>query len=146
MQQLNLPSFEAKLRKEEGKIRIFDIVRRKFVACTPEEWVRQHLVNYLISVLCYPRSLFRVESGLKGRNIRQRTDILVCDRNGLPWLLVECKAPEVIPDDSAFHQAMVYNRRIGAPYVAVSNGLVHYCFRPAEGNTEFLSGFPAFPI
>jgi len=151
MQQLNLPSFDAKLRKEEGKIRIFDLIRKRFVVCTPEEWVRQHLIHYFIEVLGYPRALFKVESGLKGAALQQRTDIVVCDRTGAPWLLVECKAPEIIPGEAVFHQALVYNSRLGAPFVGVSNGLTHYCMRKRDGEdvsaqTKFLDGFPAYPV
>lgn len=145
MQTLNLPAFEAKLRQEQGKIRIFDAVRKKYVVCTPEEWVRQHVVHYLLNQKAYPRSLFRIESGLTGSVRMQRTDLVVFDRDAKPWLLVECKAPVERMTEDVFRQALVYNRILAAPFVAVTNGLEHYCFQPDDaGQPRFLAGFPDF--
>lgn len=127
MQQLNLPPIQANLRNEEGKIRIFDSIRKKYVALTPEEWVRQHMISYLSLHLNYPASLFRVEAGLKVNKLRKRSDIVVFARDGSPWMLVECKASDVVLQPEAFRQAAIYNRSIGARYVAVTNGMQHFC-------------------
>jgi len=145
MQQLNLPAIQAKLRKEEGKIRIFDPIRRRYVLLTPEEWVRQHMISFMVKELGYPVSLIRIESGLKVNRLIKRTDIIVYSRAGIPWMLVECKAPEVTLRADAFHQAALYNRTLGARFVAVTNGMVHYCLltdSPAEPNV--LREFPQF--
>ena len=125
---------------------ILDQIRKKYVVLTPEEWVRQHFVNYLIQDLGYPRSLFKVESGLRYNKVQKRSDILVHDRNGLPWMLIECKSPDIKLTQKAFNQVAVYNMTIGAQYLAVTNGMVHYCC--IAGTTSkpasFLAEFPSF--
>lgn len=148
MYKLNLPAFEPLLRKQEGKVYIFDNIRKKYVALTPEEWVRQHFVNYLINHLNYPRTLFKIEGGLSYNRLQKRSDILIRDRAGEPWMLVECKSPEVKVTQAAFNQVAVYNMTIGARYVAITNGLVQYCFNSLQskpGKTLFLDSFPEFP-
>lgn len=145
MQQLNLPAIQAKLRKEEGKIRIFDPIRKSYVVLTPEEWVRQHMISFMINGLGYPAALIRCESGLKVNRISKRTDIIVYSREGNPWMLVECKAADSSLRPEAFYQAALYNRTLGARFVAVTNGMVHYCLltdSPAE--PVVLREFPQF--
>src|SRR5690606_41190461 len=93
MLKLNLPSFDYNLLKEEGKIWILDGIRKKYIVLTPEEWVRQHFIHYLINEKKYPRSLMRIEGGLRYNALQKRSDIVVYDVKGLPWLVVECKAP-----------------------------------------------------
>ncbi|NJN42586.1 MAG: type I restriction enzyme HsdR N-terminal domain-containing protein [Flammeovirgaceae bacterium] len=144
--KLNLPAISAKLKKESGKVWIFDIIRKKFVVLTPEEWVRQHFIGYLITELDYPRSLFRVESGLQFNKVSKRSDILVYDREGKPWMLVECKSPTIRLNQKAFNQVSVYNMSIGARFVAVTNGMVHYCCEANQSDSaiNFLTSFPKF--
>ena len=146
MNKLNLPSISPKLKKESGKVWIFDIIRKKFVVLTPEEWVRQHFISYLINELDYPRSLFRVEAGLQFNKIHKRSDILVYDREGKPWMLIECKSPAIRLNQKAFNQVSVYNMSIGARFVAVTNGMVHYCCDAGhtDSPSNFLSSFPDF--
>src|SRR5690606_27113443 len=93
MVDLNLPSFEYRIKKTEEKTFIFDEIRKKFVVLTPEEWVRQHFVHYMIGHLRYPRALINVETGLAYNQLRKRSDIVLYDRTGKPWMIVECKAP-----------------------------------------------------
>src|SRR5277367_761996 len=126
MHPLNLPSIDSNIRKEEGKVWIFDIIRKKYIVLTPEEWVRQHFIHYLIHDLKYPRSLFKVESGLSFNKLQKRSDILIHDRTGKPWMLVECKSPVIKLSQNAFNQIAVYNMTIDAKYLAVTNGRVHY--------------------
>jgi hypothetical protein len=148
MYKLNLPAFDSTLRKKEGKVYIFDNIRKKFIILTPEEWVRQHFINYLINHLHYPRSLFRIEGGLTYNQLQKRSDILLHDRSGKPWMLIECKSPDVKITQKVFNQVAVYNKTIGAPYVGVTNGLVQYCFQtklPEASEEIFLKSFPAFP-
>lgn len=143
---LNLPPAELKVKKSGGKVWIFDRIRKKFVVLTPEEWVRQHFVAHLIETYQYPRALFRVESGLQYNQMQKRSDILVHNRAGKPWMLVECKAPEIKLSQRAFNQIAIYNMTIGARYLAVTNGMVHYCCKaPAPGEeVVFMDEFPAF--
>lgn len=146
MNQLRLPSFEHKIKKEGGKNLILDLIRKKYVVLTPEEWVRQHFVHFLISEMKYPKSLFKVESGLKFNNIQKRSDILIYNRQGKSWMVVECKSPDIKLTQKAFNQIAVYNMTIGAKYLAVTNGLVHYCCEASKASNEpvFLPDFPAF--
>mgnify|MGYP000355230362 CR=1 FL=1 len=149
MQKLNLPDFEPRLRKEEGKVWIFDVIRKKYLVLTPEEWVRQHFVHYLINHLNYPKSLFRVERSLTYNTLQKRSDIVVHNRMGKPWLLIECKAPDIKLTQKAFNQVAVYNMTIGAQYVGVTNGMVQYCFETSmelSRDVKFLDSFPEFGV
>jgi len=146
MYKLNLPDFNLNIRKEDGKVWIFDIIRKKYIILTPEEWVRQHFIHYLINHLKYPKSLFRIEGSLTYNKLQKRSDIVIHDREGRPWMLVECKAPNIKLTQKAFNQVAVYNMTIGARFVAVTNGLVQYCFEPGmKGEGDHLSLFPEFP-
>lgn len=111
----------------DGKLTVFDSLRKKFLILTPEEWVRQHIVHYLITYKQYPKSLFSLEKGLKYNQIQKRFDILVLDREGLPFLLVECKAPSIKLSQKTAEQIAVYNKTIGARFLAISNGMQHIC-------------------
>lgn len=129
MLDLNLPPIDAKLKKAEGKLWIFDGIRKKFVVLTPEEWVRQHFIQYLIIHRLYPRTLIRVEGGLTVHQLQKRADIVVFDRAGQPWMVIECKAPDVSLNDETVFQAALYNRTLQAPYLVVTNGHVHAYFQ-----------------
>jgi predicted type IV restriction endonuclease len=134
--KLNLPSFTPSLKKEEGKVWIFDIIRKKHIVLTPEEWVRQHFIHYMINDLKYPRSLFRIEGSLTYNKLQKRSDILLRDRGGKPWMLVECKSPAIKLTQKAFNQIAVYNMTIGAKFIAVTNGMVHFCCEAAKPGEE----------
>ncbi len=146
MYQLNLPSINPTLKKENGKVLIFDGIRKKYIVLTPEEWVRQHFVHYLIMELKYPKSLFRIEGALTYNKLQKRSDILVYDRNGKPWMLIECKSPAIKLNQKAFNQVAVYNMTIGAKYLAVTNGMAHFCCEASVlgGEAKFLQTFPVF--
>jgi len=122
------------------------MIRKKYVVLTPEEWVRQHFVHYLINDLKYPRSLFRLEGALTYNSLQKRSDILIRDREGKPWMLVECKSPAIKLTQKAFNQIAVYNMTIGASFLAVTNGMVHYCCpAPRAGeDAKFADVFPVF--
>jgi hypothetical protein len=146
MHRLNLPEFDYKLKKAEGKVWIFDVIRKKYIVLTPEEWVRQHFIHYLITVKKYPRSLIRVEGGLVYNQLQKRTDIVVYDREGKPWMIVECKSPSMPVSGATLTQASVYNSSLQAGYLSVTNGLVHLCaLIDWEGRrTTLLPELPAF--
>jgi hypothetical protein len=144
MVTLNLPEFNVKLKKSEGKVWIFDGIRKKYLVLTPEEWVRQHLLHYFIDHLQYPKSLIKIEQGLKYNQRQKRSDIIVFDRTGNPWMIVECKSPEVILNHSTTQQVAVYNSNIKAKYVAISNGMKHICYEAALENVVLLKNFPDY--
>lgn len=146
MNILNLPAFDYKTKKEGGRNFILDLIRRKYVVLTPEEWVRQHFLHFLIHDLRYPKSLFKVESGLKFNTLQKRSDILVHNRKGEPWMLIECKSPDIKLTQKAFNQIAVYNMTIQAKYLAVTNGMIHFCCQVSETGEPgtFLIDFPQF--
>jgi type I site-specific restriction endonuclease len=126
LQPLNLPPYPFKLTEREGRLYVFDELRKKELLLTPEEWVRQHFIQYLIGVKNYPKGLIKIEGGLKLNNRARRTDIVVFNREGNKILLVECKAPEVSITQHVFDQVARYNMVHQVPLLAVSNGLQHY--------------------
>ncbi len=146
MLDLNLPSFDCKTKQIEGKAYIFDLLRRKYVRLSPEEWVRQHVVNLLLTHYAYPKALIRSEGSLTLNQTQKRTDIVVFDRQGQPFLVVECKAPHVPLSQAVFDQVARYNHVHRAPYLVISNGLVHYCCRVDHeaGSVAFMEDFPAY--
>jgi len=126
MHPLNLPTYKFKIKSNENKYFIFDIVRKKYVSLTPEEWVRQHIIHYLIEEKKYPISLMAIEKKITINNLTKRTDILVFNTNGLPHIIVECKASSVPINQNAFDQIARYNLKLNANYLIVTNGLIHY--------------------
>ncbi len=147
MDSLNLPAIALKLKRVGDKPYIFDSIRRKYVVLTPEEWVRQHFISLLIDQYGYPRSLFAVETGHYYHKLAKRSDIMVLSQEGVPFLLVECKAPKVKLGEVVFAQIARYNFTLRPAFLAVTNGLAHYCFRVSEdGVMEYLDDFPAFPV
>ena len=125
---LNLPVIDAKLSEEGGKTFIFDVFRRKKILLTPEEWVRQHFAHYLICQLHYPKSLMKIESGLKYNKLAKRSDIVVYNRKGMPLILVECKSYQHKLGQKVLDQVSIYNQTLRAQYLAISNGLQHFFF------------------
>lgn len=144
MESLNLPTFAYKVKHVNGKPHIFDIIRRKFVTLTPEEWVRQHFIHLLITEYGYPKSLFAVETGLQYNTLSKRTDIMVLSGESLPFLLVECKAPFISVNDATFAQISRYNFTLQPQFLAVTNGMSHYCFKAVNGQIHFMDDFPRY--
>lgn len=124
---LNLPSYPFKIKEEEASVFIFDDIRKKYLLLTPEEWVRQHVVKFLIHEKNYPRTLIKLEGGLKLNALQKRTDILIFDSSGKRVVLVECKAPSVNITQKVFDQIARYNFVHRTECLIVSNGLEHYC-------------------
>ncbi|MBX2954873.1 MAG: type I restriction enzyme HsdR N-terminal domain-containing protein [Cyclobacteriaceae bacterium] len=145
MIKLNLPAYDFKLKKADGKVWIFDGIRKKFIVLTPEEWVRQHFVQYLIHELSYPKALVKLEGGLRYNQLAKRSDIVVFNRTGNPWMVVECKAPEIELNQEAAQQVSVYNGTLKASYVVITNGLRHLCFEMAN-EIKSLSKLPEYPV
>lgn len=125
--KLNLPAFDYRLRRDRDGVKIFDRLRMKYVAVTPEEWVRQHFIEYLITYKGYPASLMANEVGIKLNGTRRRCDSIVVDHSGNTVMIIEYKAPEVTISQMTFDQIVRYNMVLHARYLIVSNGLNHYC-------------------
>lgn len=145
---LNLPPGDFQITNEGGKLSIFDPLRKKFLVLTPEEWVRQHIVGYLIVFKKYPKSLFAMERGVKYNQLNKRFDVLILDRQGKPFLLIECKAPEVKLSQKTVEQVCVYNKTVGARHIAISNGKQHIClaYHPDEDRYAQIREFPDFEL
>ena len=146
MQKLNFPSYTFRLKSNENKTLIFDIIRKKYVVLTPEEWVRQHTIFYLIKEKKYPISLIAVEKQLKINSMIKRTDIVVFNTDGTPEILVECKSPSVVISQDTFDQIARYNLTVKSNYLIVTNGLNHYyCQIDVEKeNYVFLNDIPNY--
>ena len=146
MEQLNLPAINCKTREKQGQTEIFDIVRKKYVLLTPEEWVRQNFIHYLIEVKGFPKSLMAVEHSLKLNKMRKRADIAVFGTKGKALLIVECKASPIKINQSVFDQIARYNMALRVKYIVVTNGLEHYaCQIDFETNSYvFLEEIPDF--
>ncbi|MCM1004981.1 MAG: type I restriction enzyme HsdR N-terminal domain-containing protein [Prevotella sp.] len=141
---LNLPDYPVKTRlNPEGKPEIWDPIRSKYVALTPEEYVRRRFTEWLIRDKHFPMSLMANELSLDINGLRRRADTLVADRHGAPFMVIEYKAPHVAINQEVFDQAMRYNKIFGAPYLTVSNGMAHYCCRISEdGEYHFIPEIP----
>lgn len=126
LKQLNLPEYSFTIRGKEGEEMILDLLRRRFVRCSPEEWVRQNFIRYLNDRGKYPLGLMGVEMEFGHNKLKKRTDILIHDRLGKPVMIVECKAPEVLLTDEVFEQIATYNLKFRVPYLVVTNGLRHF--------------------
>ena len=127
MLQLNLPIFEPKLNKTEGELHIFDQIRKRYLVLTPEEWVRQSFLNYLIHHKGYPLSLMENEAIIKLNNMTRRCDTVVYNNKLQPLVIVEYKRPDVKIDQHVFDQIVRYNIVLRVDYLIVSNGLEHFC-------------------
>ena len=146
MQKLNLPEYQIKVRTTDGNQQIFDEIRRKYVALIPEEWVRQHVVRFLLEEKKYPISLINVEKVLNVNGLRKRYDVVVFNSDGSILILVECKAPEIKTSQATFDQIARYNMTLKAEYLMVTNGHNHYfCLMDFENEKyEFLNELPDY--
>jgi hypothetical protein len=129
MYALNLPIFDAKIKKTPNGLKIFDSLRRKFVMLTPEEWVRQHFVHYLVSEKNYPASLIANETGVKLNSLNKRCDTIVYNNQLKPLMIIEYKEPNIAITQQVFDQIVRYNIVLCVRYLVVSNGMSHYCCR-----------------
>ncbi len=147
MQKLNLPEYSFRIKNENGKEMVFDELRRRFVKLTPEEWVRQNFVRFLITEKKFPPALIAVEAGVNVNNNPLRADLIVFGKDGQPVLAAEFKAPSVKISQDTFNQIVRYNMNLKVGYLIVSNGLSHFCCRidyPAN-SYQFLQEIPNYP-
>ncbi len=144
MQQLNLPTYHFRIKSKENKQFIFDSIRKKYIVLTPEEWVRQNVVQFLIQIKKYPASLMAIEKELRLHTRKKRTDIVIYNTQGLPEIIVECKRPSVKITQATFDQIARYNMALNAKYLMLTNGINHYfCSIDAEKETYmFLRDLP----
>ena len=138
MYELNLPKYGIKIKNDKGHQSIFDVLRRKYVALTPEEWVTQHFVHFLIEHKGYPKALMANEIQLAIGNKKLRCDSVLYDRTLRPRMIIEYKAPTVNITQKVFDQITIYNMLLHVDYLVVSNGIKHYCCRMDYANQKYL--------
>ena len=144
--QLNLPPYEIRVKEEQGRRMIFDFLRRRYIALTPEEWVRQHFVHYLVEHKGYPKGLLVNEKELRAGEKKLRCDTLLYNKELQPQMIIEYKSPDVVLTQRVFDQITAYNLLLHVDFLIVSNGLQHFCCRidHVSRSYEFLHEIPAY--
>lgn len=147
MDNLNFPSYAYRVRNHGQSKQIFDSIRKKYVVLTPEEWVRQHLISFLVNEKKFPPALLAVEMPLMLNKLRKRADVVAYSRNGNPLVLIECKAPAVPVSQASFDQAARYCLATGIKLIIITNGIDHFCAEIDNLNQayHFLKDIPGYP-
>lgn len=135
-----------KLLDKDGSRFIFDIFRKRYVLLTPEEWVRQNLLRTLVEIYGYPSGLMAVEKELRIAGLKKRYDAVVFDRSRQPWMLIECKAPQVVLDRSTLLQTLNYYRELQCPFLLISNGNDTHIAAIGSGSFRWLDSVPAYDL
>ncbi len=142
--KLNLPDYSFSISETNGKKVIFDQIRKKQVALTPEEWVRQNFIQFLIKEKGYPASLIAIETKVIVNGLKQRADIVCYNTKREPLMVIECKAPEVKITQHVFEQVTRYNSKLKTKMIVVTNGLNHYCAQIQGLSYSFLKDIPVY--
>ncbi|MFY7839333.1 MAG: type I restriction enzyme HsdR N-terminal domain-containing protein [Lacibacter sp.] len=144
MIQVTFPQPAFRIKEEESKELIFDEMRKQWVRLTPEEWVRQNLLQYLIQTKNYPAAFIGVEKEISLGELKKRFDVLIFDRDHQPWMMIECKAMDVELSEKVLEQLVRYNMSIPAPYLVISNGSYTYAWVKKENRLISLAELPEF--
>jgi hypothetical protein len=144
MIKIDYPPYQPKIKKELDKEFIFDEVRKQWTILSPEEWVRQNFLQYLIQIKKYPASLISVEKELKLGELKKRTDAIVYNKNGEPWLMIECKAMSEALNEKVLQQILRYHITIPVPFLIITNGSFCFGFEKVNGNFVEINELPAF--
>lgn len=144
MIEVNYPEPKFRLKKKEGRDFIFDPIRRQWIMLTDEEWVRQNFIQWLVQVHQYPIALIAVEKEIQLGELKKRFDILVYDKNHQPWMLVECKAPDVRLDEKTFQQILRYNISVPVSFLVITNGGYTYGWEKTEGELKEILQMPVW--
>ena len=145
MLKLNFPSFEFKLKMRNNKTFIFDILRKNFFLLTPEEWVRQHVIHFLVLTQNISANHIGIEKKIVINKMTKRFDLVVFNNNGNAKLLIECKAPSVKVDQKVFHQIAIYNKQLNSEFLMITNGLSHHYFK-SNNNSKSYTFIKDFPL
>jgi hypothetical protein len=143
MSKINFPEPGFKIKTVEGKEFIFDRLRKKWVILSPEEWVRQNIIQYLLSDKHYPSTLIAIEKEIKLGELKKRFDILVYNKLHQPWMMIECKAMSVKLDEKVLDQVLRYNLSVPVSYIVISNGTTTYCWHRKKTGIELIEDLPA---
>ncbi len=148
MLQLNFPEYTFTTQMHSGQKMIFDVIRRKYVVLTPEEWVRQHFIHHLVNEKHVPETLIAIEKKIVFNQLLRRCDLVVYNRKHKPAMIIECKAPTIRISQKTFDQVVRYNMVLNVKYLVVSNGMDHYCCRIDYNNLtyEYVDSIPDYSI
>jgi type I site-specific restriction-modification system R (restriction) subunit len=144
MLQLNLPQYSFRIKKQNEKLVIFDSQRKRYVVLTPEEWVRQNFIRFLIEEKGYPAAYLAIEKQLNMNGMKKRCDAILYNEHALPFLIIELKAPNVAISQATFDQVAVYNAKLKVDFFIISNGIEHYCCK-VNLETARYEFFPEIP-
>ena len=143
---INYPEPGFRIKKEGEKEFIFDDLRKKWLVLTPEEWVRQNFVQFLIQTKNYPATLIALEKEIQLGELKKRFDILVYDQNHQPWMMIECKAAEIKMDDEVLQQALRYNISVPVKFIVITNGSLSYAWKKENNSLQSIHEFPAWEL
>jgi type I site-specific restriction endonuclease len=148
MYQLNLPEYKFRIKKQNEKLSIFDTQRKRWVSLTPEEWVRQHFIRFLIEEKGFPAAYLAIEKQLNLNGMKKRCDAVLFNEHALPVMIIEFKSPNIAISQATFDQVAVYNAKLKVDFFMLSNGIEHYCCKVNTVNSryEFFPEIPNFPI
>ena len=144
MIKIEYPPYQPKTKKENDATFIFDNIRKRWILLTPEEWVRQNFLQYLIHVKNYPATLIAIEKEIQLGELRKRFDIVVYDKNSKPWMIIECKEMDVTLNKAVLDQVLRYNISLRVPYLVITNGSYCYAFTNENGQLAELTALPSF--
>ncbi len=145
MIKITYPAFNFKIKGEQNKELIFDEIRKQWVRLTPEEWVRQNMLQYMLQTLLYPAALIAVEKEIKLGELKKRCDMVVY-KNGAPWMIIECKEANVTLSESTLHQILRYHLALPVPFLCLTNGQHVFLFENKDGHLQESTTFPAWTI
>lgn len=143
MIDIQFPSYPFKIKEEKSKSVIFDPFRKQWVVLTPEEWVRQNFLQYLVQHMQYPASCIAVEREIKIGEVKRRFDIVVF-KNAIPWMIVECKEMQVQLNEAALHQVLNYNSALQVQHIVITNGVNTFGLTIHQNNPEWISVLPVY--
>lgn len=142
MIKIDFPAPAFKIKEEKGKEYIFDELRKQWVKLTPEEWVRQNIIQYLVAVKQYPSSLIGIEKEIRLGELKKRFDVLIYNTQHQPWMLAECKAMEVQLTADVLEQVIRYHASVPVNYLLITNGSYTYCWEKKDGTLIELTQLP----
>jgi hypothetical protein len=146
MLNINYPEPEFRIKKEGGKEFIFDALRKKWLLLTPEEWVRQNFLQYLIKIKNYPAALIALEKEIQLGELKKRFDVLIYNKDHQPWMMIECKSAEIKLNDAVLQQALRYNISVPVEFIVITNGSFTYGWQRTGGDLKLITGIPSFQI
>ena len=146
MIKIEFPKEKVKIQQHKDVHEVFDVIRKKWLLLTPEEWVRQHILQYLLITKKYPASLISIEKEIKLAGLRKRCDIVVYNRSSEPWMIIECKEMKVPVSENTLAQILRYHISLPAKYLIITNGSYCFGFEKKEGQFTEINNFPEFEI